>query len=207
MIPSISDEVGWEAEERDALREGSILLRLVAGEYVGGGNVGIKFIFNGGSFAGVSRGPRRDVDKEDKEASCGGEVGKLGWEVPEFNLSDRDFKSKELGEICPLLEMDSDCESAVLESDREPWACESAPMSENLSQIQENQTNGLWQSTVQKGIQALLGPPASASKRFPVTLKIFYPLEETGLEFFRLRAGPHSELRKSCYSRGFPSSP
>lgn len=138
MIPSISDEVGREAEERDALREGSILPRLVAGEYVGGGNVGIKFIFNGGSFANVSRGPRRDVDEEDKGAGCEGEVCRLEREVPEFNLSNRDFKSKELGEVCPLPETDSrpsGCESAVLGSDREPRGCESALMSENLSQI------------------------------------------------------------------------
>lgn len=107
----------------------------MAGEYVGGGNVGIRFIFSGGSFAGISRGPRGVVDEEDRGADCGGEACELGRETPEFNLSNRDFKSKELGESRPLIETDSRPSDIVPESDREPRACESAPLSEKLSQI------------------------------------------------------------------------
>lgn len=112
--------------------------RLVAGEYVGGGSVGIKFTFNGGSFVGISRGPRRAVEEEDEEAGCGSEVGELEREVPEFNLSNRDFKSKELGEVCPLVKMDScssRCWDVVPEPDQGPRVCESALLSEKLSQI------------------------------------------------------------------------
>lgn len=138
VIPSISNEIGREAEERGAPREGSMPPRLVAGEYVGGGNVGIKFTFNGGSFVGISRGPRRAVEEEDEEAGCGSEAGELEREVPEFNLSNRDFKSKELGEVCPLVETNpcsSRCGDVVPEPDQETRACESAPLSEKHSQI------------------------------------------------------------------------
>lgn len=137
-IPPKSDEVGLEMEDRGALREGNIPPRLVAGEYVGGGNVGIKFTFSGGNFAGISRGPRGVVDGEDKEASCGSKASELEREVPKCNLSNRAFKSKELGEVCLLAETDS-CSSGrgdvVPESGREPRVCESAPLSEKPSQL------------------------------------------------------------------------
>lgn len=55
-FPPTSDKAGLGIEDRAAPREGRVPPRLLDGEYVGGGKVGIRFTFNESGFAGISRG-------------------------------------------------------------------------------------------------------------------------------------------------------
>lgn len=55
--------------------------------------MGIEFTLKGGNFAGISLGPRGVADDK------GIEAGELERELLKLSLSNRDFKSKGLGEL------------------------------------------------------------------------------------------------------------